>query len=191
MYWEGASLIVSHNNIDQGQKRYVRTALVLTIKELGTRLAGSMLDRLKYEQNRISNEWITATCSVPHCSFNSDEICSNTTCNRSLSDYGPPLAFFAAVLPCTHLRKCRFLSSGSARNPPADSAGTGRHWSSSFPLPNTALIVHGGRVPTIAKYAILEKNIRRQKIPARIQCSSNMASTAKSACAMDITAFCA
>lgn len=100
-----------------------------------------------------------------------------------------PEAPLAAVLPCTHLRMCRFLSSGSARNPPADSAGICRHWSSSFPLPITAPIAHGGRAPTIAESGEMKKNIRRQKIPARIQCSSNMASTAVWACAMDMMAY--
>lgn len=100
-----------------------------------------------------------------------------------------PCHSLTAVLPCTHLRMCRFLSAGSARNPPADSAGTGRHWSSSFPLPITAPIAGGRRTPTMYENRYFKKNIRRQKTPARIQCSSNMASTAHWACAMDIMAY--
>lgn len=55
----------------------------------------------------------------------------------------------AAVLPCTHPRTCRFLSAGSARNPPAGSAATGRHWSSSCPLPVTAPCANDGKAPTV------------------------------------------
>lgn len=74
-----------------------------------------------------------------------------------------PVVLLTAVLPCTHLRMCRFLSSGSARNPPADSAGTGRHWSSSCPLPTTAPISLGWRTSTMWEKRYFKKNIGVRK----------------------------
>ena len=89
-------------------------------------------------------------------------------------------------LPCTHLRTCRFRSAGSARSPPAGSAATGPRWSSSCPLATAAPIARVGRSRTTKEKKVCEeKHTRRQKIPARLHCGSNMAAAAQGACALD------
>lgn len=80
--------------------------------------------------------------------------------HNSLSDNGTPrfLPPPIVTLPCTHLRRCRFRSAGSARNPPADSAGTNPYWSSSSPQRFTVPIGHRGQSPdAVTKTLFLRK----------------------------------
>lgn len=87
---------------------------------------------------------------------------------QSASDNGTPSprSPWLQLLPCTHLRTCRFLSSGSARNPPADSAATGRHWSSSCPLPVTAPSANDGEAPTVHENRYFEEKHTASENPS-------------------------